>query len=198
MPPKVKKLSTAIALLLVMYSLCLLAFPRAAQAQATKIAVVDRNLITRESSAARAMRALIETKYQRYQGEIKAAQNALEKARDDLKRQSPQLNQDAIKKRRTEIHQQANDLSRILQIRKGELDQMVNKGMAQIDKVLEEILKILARKHGINMIINATKSQRIVLFIDKNLVLTEEALKLLNERLPEVKMASQPGQIKGR
>jgi hypothetical protein len=64
--------------------------------------------------------------------------------------------------------------------------------------VLEEILKILARKHGINMIINATKSQRIVLFIDKNLVLTEEALKLLNERLPEVKMASQPGQIKGR
>jgi Skp family chaperone for outer membrane proteins len=194
----VKKLSTAIALLLVMYSLCLLAFPRAAQAQATKIAVVDRNLITRESSAARAMRALIETKYQRYQGEIKAAQNALEKARDDLKRQSPQLNQDAIKKRRTEIHQQANDLSRILQIRKGELDQMVNKGMAQIDKVLEEILKILARKHGINMIINATKSQRIVLFIDKNLVLTEEALKLLNERLPEVKMASQPGQIKGR
>ena len=80
MPPKVKKLSTAIALLLVMYSLCLLAFPRAAQAQATKIAVVDRNLITRESSAARAMRALIETKYQRYQGEIKAAQNALEKA----------------------------------------------------------------------------------------------------------------------
>ena len=48
------------------------------------------------------------------------------------------------------------------------------------------------------MIINATKSQRIVLFIDKNLVLTEEALKLLNERLPEVKMASQPGQIKGR
>jgi len=198
MPPKVKKLSTAIALLLVTYSLCLLAFPRAAQAQATKIAVVDRNLITRESSAARAMRALIETKYQRYQGEIKAAQNALEKARDDLKRQSPQLNQDAIKKRRTEIHQQANDLSRILQIRKGELDQMVNKGMAQIDKVLEEILKILARKHGINMIINATKSQRIVLFIDKNLVLTEEALKLLNERLPEVKMASQPGQIKGR
>jgi Skp family chaperone for outer membrane proteins len=198
MPPKVKKLSTAIALLLVMYSLCFLAFPRAAQAQATKIAVVDRNLITRESSAARAMRALIETKYQRYQGEIKAAQNALEKARDDLKRQSPQLNQDAIKKRRTEIHQQANDLSRILQIRKGELDQMVNKGMAQIDKVLEEILKILARKHGINMIINATKSQRIVLFIDKNLVLTEEALKLLNERLPEVKMASQPGQIKGR
>jgi Skp family chaperone for outer membrane proteins len=198
MPPKVKKLSTAIALLLVMYSLCLLAFPRAAQAQATKIAVVDRNLITRESSAARAMRALIETKYQRYHGEIKAAQNALEKARDDLKRQSPQLNQDAIKKRRTEIHQQANDLSRILQIRKGELDQMVNKGMAQIDKVLEEILKILARKHGINMIINATKSQRIVLFIDKNLVLTEEALKLLNERLPEVKMASQPGQIKGR
>ena len=132
MPPKVKKLSTAIALLLVMYSLCLLAFPRAAQAQATKIAVVDRNLITRESSAARAMRALIETKYQRYQGEIKAAQNALEKARDDLKRQSPQLNQDAIKKRRTEIHQQANDLSRILQIRKGELDQMVNKGIKNI------------------------------------------------------------------
>lgn len=169
-----------------------------AQAEATKVAVVDRNLITRDSIAAKWMRSLIETKYQQYQAEIKSAQNALESARDDLKHQSPNLDADSISKRRAEIRQQANELSRVLQSRKSELDQMFNKGMGQIENVLNDILQGLARERGINMIINATKSQRIVLFIDKNLVLTEEALKRLNQRLPKVELPGQSGPTKGQ
>ena len=73
---------------------------------------------------------------------------------------------------------------------------MLNKGMAQIDNVLNEILKTLARERGIKMIMNATKSQRIVLFIDKNLILTEEALKRLNQSLPKVVLPGKPGPSK--
>ena len=164
-----------------------------AHAEGTKVAVVDRNLITRDSSAAKWMRSVIDSKYQQYQAEIKNAQNALASARDDLKRQSPNLDTGSIRKRRAEIRQQANELSRVLQARKSELDQMLNKGMAQIDNVLNEILKTLARERGIKMIMNATKSQRIVLFIDKNLILTEEALKRLNQSLPKVVLPGKPG-----
>ena len=167
-----------------------------AHAEGTKVAVVDRNLITRDSSAAKWMRSVIDSKYQQYQAEIKNAQNALASARDDLKRQSPNLDVGSIRKRRAEIRQQANELSRVLQARKSELDQMLNKGMAQIDNVLNEILKTLARERGIKMIMNATKSQRIVLFIDKNLILTEEALKRLNQSLPKVVLPGKPGPSK--
>ena len=167
-----------------------------AHAEGTKVAVVDRNLITRDSSAAKWMRSVIDSKYQQYQAEIKNAQNALASARDDLKRQSPNLDAGSIRKRRAEIRQQANELSRVLQARKSELDQMLNKGMAQIDNVLNEILKTLARERGIKMIMNATKSQRIVLFIDKNLILTEEALKRLNQSLPKVVLPGEPGPSK--
>ena len=73
---------------------------------------------------------------------------------------------------------------------------MLNKGMAQIDNVLNEILKTLARERGIKMIMNATKSQRIVLFIDKNLILTEGALKRLNQSLPKVVLPGNPGPSK--
>ena len=109
-----------------------------AHAEGTKVAVVDRNLITRDSSAAKWMRSVIDSKYQQYQAEIKNAQNALASARDDLKRQSPNLDAGSIRKRRAAIRQQANELSRVLQARKSELDQMLNKGMAQIDDVLNE------------------------------------------------------------
>ncbi|MFL2687590.1 MAG: OmpH family outer membrane protein [Alphaproteobacteria bacterium] len=169
-----------------------------AHAKGAKVAVVDRNLITRDSKAAKWMRSLIDRKYQLYQAEIKDAQNALESARDELKRQSPNLNADLIDKRRAKIRQQATTLSRVLQARKKELDQMFNNGMGQIEFALNEILETLARERSINMIINATKSQRIVLFIDKNLVLTEEALKRLNQRLPKVVLPKQPGPTNGR
>ena len=169
------KSSNNAAALLALIALCLIVVPKIGHAQSTKVAVVDRNLITRDSLAAKGMRDLIEQRYQRYQAEIKDAQNALEKASQDLKRQSAQLDADTLKKRRTEIRQQATELSRVLQSRKSELDQMFNRGMAQIDETLDGVLKTLARERGINMIINATKSQRIVLFIDQNLVLTDEA-----------------------
>jgi outer membrane protein len=163
-----------------------------AGAASSRIAVVDRNYVTRESAAAKDIRAQIEKKYQQYQAEIKNAQTALEQARDTLKQQSENLDAEEIKRRQSEIRQQANELSRVLQSRKSELDQMFNKGMQQIDDVLDGILKALAKERGINMIINAPKTRRIVLFIDENLVLTHEALTRLNEKLPSVDMVTLP------
>ena len=188
----------AAAVILIAVGLWFTLASHTAHAKGVKVAVVDRNLITRDSKAAKWMRSLIDRKYQLYQAEIKDAQNALESARDELKRQSPNLNADLIDKRRAKIRQQATTLSRVLQARKKELDQMFNNGMGQIELALNEILETLARERSINMIINATKSQRIVLFIDKNLVLTEEALKRLNQRLPKVVLPKQPGPTNGR
>ena len=188
----------AAAVILIAVGLWFTLASHTAHAKGVKVAVVDRNLITRDSKAAKWMRSLIDRKYQLYQAEIKDAQNALESARDELKRQSPNLNADLIDKRRAKIRQQATTLSRVLQARKKELDQMFNNGMGQIELALNEILETLERERSINMIINATKSQRIVLFIDKNLVLTEEALKRLNQRLPKVVLPKQPGPTNGR
>ena len=188
----------AAAVILIAVGLWFTLASHTAHAKGVKVAVVDRNLITRDSKAAKWMRSLIDRKYQLYQAEIKDAQNALESARDELKRQSPNLNADLIDKRRAKIRQQATTLSRVLQARKKELDQLFNNGMGQIELALNEILETLARERSINMIINATKSQRIVLFIDKNLVLTEEALKRLNQRLPKVVLPKQPAPTNGQ
>ncbi len=172
--------------------------PSGASSQPTKVAVVDHKLITRDSIAAKGLRNLIEQRYQRYQAEIKDAQNALEKASEELKLQSATLDADQLKKRRAEIRQQATELSRILQSRKSELDQLFNRGMAQIDVVLNKILRKMAKERGINMFINATKSRRIVLFIDTNLVLTNEALERLDKMLPKVELAVSPPSSKGQ
>jgi len=172
--------------------------PTTASPQPTKVAVVDHKLITRDSMAAKGLRNLIEKRYQRYQAEIKEAQNALEKASEELKLQSATLDADQLKKRRAEIRQQATELSRVLQSRKSELDQLFNRGMAQIDDVLNKILRKMAKERGINMFINATKSRRIVLFIDTDLVLTNEALERLDKMLPKVELAVVPLTSKGQ
>lgn len=185
-----------IAVTLFLLSSVVLFWSSDTKSQSTKVAVVDRNLITRDSLAAKGMRNLIEQRYQRYQAEIKEAQNALEKASEDLKIRSAQLSADQLKERRAEIRQQATELSRILQSRKSELDQMFNRGMTQIDSVLNTVLKKMAREQGINLIINANKSRRNVLFIDADLLLTNEALGRLNKILPKIELATTPSPIK--
>jgi Skp family chaperone for outer membrane proteins len=70
------------------------------------------------------------------------------------------------------------------------MDAMFNYGMGQIDIALIAILKELAEERGINLILNAGRGRGLVLFAEKRIVITDEALRRLNARLPTVELTA--------
>src|SRR3546814_3680013 len=55
-----------------------------------------------------------------------------------------------------------------------------------VEQALVAILKEIAKERGINMIINASRGQGVVLFADNSLVITDVAREKLDKRLPAV------------
>jgi Skp family chaperone for outer membrane proteins len=100
----------------------------------------------------------------------------------------PSIGEAEYATKRKAIRERVNELQRIIQERKRELDEMFNKGMRQVDLALVEVLKDLAEERGINLILNAGRGRGLVLFAENQIVITDEALKRLDARLPKVEL----------
>jgi hypothetical protein len=69
---------------------------------------------------------------------------------------------------------------------------MYANGMRTIEAELLDIVKNIASENGIDMILNATRGQGIVIYANPEIVITGEAQLRLNQRLPEVNLAPPP------
>lgn len=159
---------------------------RAEQMPAPVIAIIDFQRVTRDSAAGKNVRAQIDKQYAAYQAEIKKVQDELEKARAELAEQQSILPPEMMKEKREQFQKRAEELQRVVQLRKHQLDEMFSQGMRQVEQALVAILKEIAKERGINMIINASRGQGVVLFADNSLVITDVAREKLDKRLPAV------------
>ncbi len=161
----------------------------AQQMPAPVIAVIDFQRVARESAAGKIVRALVDKQHAAYQAEIKKVQQELEKTRRELTQQQAVLAPEVFSQKRKEYQSRAEELQRMVQIRKRQLDQMFVQGMRQIELALVEVLKEMAKERKINMILNAARGQGIVLFADNSIVITDEARRRLDKRLPSLTLA---------
>ena len=127
-------------------------------------------------------------KQKAFQAEIKPLQQELEKIRAELGNHMAGLGDAEYATKRKAIRERVNELQRIIQERKRELDEMFNNGMRQVDLALVKVLKELAEERGINLILNAGQGRGLVLFAENQIVITDEALKRLDARLPKVEL----------
>src|SRR3546814_11945449 len=95
-----------------------------------------------------------------------------------------------MKEKREKFQKRAEELQRVVQLRKHQLDEMFSQGMRQVEQALVAILKEIAKERGINMIINASRGQGVVLFADNSLVITDVAREKLDKRLPAVPLTA--------
>ena len=73
-------------------------------------------------------------------------------------------------------------------------------GMRQIESELARILKAIADERGIDVILNTTRGQGVVIFARPQTLISEEAKTRLDERLPDIflpvpPMAQKTGEI---
>jgi outer membrane protein len=136
------------------------------------VAVIDFQYVVKESAAGKSVRTQVDERQSAFQAEIKPLQQELEKVRAELGNRIDRV----------------NELQRIIQERKRQLDEMFNDGMRQVDLALVDVLKELAEERGINLILNAGRGRGLVLFAENQIVITEEALRRLDARLPKVEL----------
>ncbi len=149
------------------------------------IAVVDFSRVVRDSLAGRNVRSQTDQQQAGYQLEIQEFQSELERARQELTRQQTILSPEAFNRNRQAYEQRARELQKTVQLRKQELDQRFGQGMRLVEEEVVKILRELAAEQGINIVLNA-KRGGVVVFAEGALVITDEVVNRLNERLQTV------------
>ena len=153
------------------------------------IGVITFQRVIRRSLAGKSIREQIDAQQSGFQSGVKNLQSELKKARLELSERPAAMTDAEFKKRRQVMRKRVADLQSLVQRRKRDLDQIFNAGMRQVDLALVEVLKNLAKEHGINLILNAGRGRGLVLFAENRIVITEEALRRLNERLPRIELS---------
>ncbi len=165
----------------------------AQEAKAPVIAVIDYARAMRESKAGQSVREQVDKQRAIYQAEIKGIQTRLEESRQELQQQQAVLAADVFARKRQEYQQQAEALQRTAQSRKRSLDEMQAKGFGEIERALRGVLEVLVKERGYDIVMNAGPGTSTIVMANRELFITDEAVKRLDQKLPSVavKPASQ-------
>lgn len=158
-----------------------------ARAQAlpeSRIAVVDFQLIQKNSTAMVDIQTQVEQRRLFYQEEISRQEKELRANDQELVRQRSVLTAEAFALKRRGFEAKVAQVQREVQDRKRELDQAFEYGMNQVQLVINEIIAELSQQKNFNLVL----SRQQIVFADKTLNISDDIVQILNERLPQVEV----------
>jgi outer membrane protein len=158
---------------------------RAQQLPPTVAAVIDYQRILRDAAAARSIREQIESRRKAYQGEISKEEQRLYEADKEFAKQRSLLTPEAFAEKRRAFEEDVNEVQRLVQQRRRELDRVAEVALNEVKTALIEIVTGIAEERGFNLVLPSSE----VLFFARKIDLTEEVLAQLDARLPDVVVA---------
>ena len=156
---------------------------RAQKLPPTVIAIIDTPKILRQSMAGASVARQVEQYSQEVQKEIAAREQTLRDQEEKLSGQRTILSQDAFQREAKGFQQDVADMQRQVQQRKIAIDQSMAQGNQQIFRIIEEILKELARERSFDLVLERTQVAAIV---NQQMEITQEVLRRLDQKLPTV------------
>ena len=163
------------------------AAPRAQELAPPVLAIIDVQKVLRESTAVSALSREIEEQKVQYQEELREQERALRDADQELVRQRSILSPEAYAKKRGELEQRVATLQREARNRKRGLDKVFTQGMIKVQAELARVAKEIAEERGLDLVL----SKATVVLVKPKFELTQEAVRRLNDRLPDLP-AAQP------
>ncbi len=161
--------------------------PRAQELAPPVLAIIDVQKVLRESTAVSALSRKIEERKVQHQEELREQEQALRDADQELARQRSILSPEAYAKKRGELEQRVGTLQRKARNRKRGLDKVFTQGMIKVQAELARVAKEIAEEQGLDLILSKTT----VVLVKPKFELTQEAVRRLNDRLPDLP-AAQP------
>ncbi len=159
--------------------------PRAQELAPPVLAIIDVQRVLRESTAVKALSRKIEKQKLQHRDELREQERALRETDQELARQRSILSPEAYAKKRGELEQRVGTLQREARNRKRGVDKIFTQGMARVQAELVKVAKEIAEEQGIDLIL----SKVTVLLVKPKFELTQEAVRRLNARLPDLPVA---------
>ncbi len=146
------------------------------------VGVVDVQVILRDSTAMKSVQSQVEEKRGLYQTEITGQEKRLRDQEQELKRQQSVLAADAFEVKRRDFEAQVGAVQRDVQERRRVLDKSYGDGLKIVQKELTAIIAGIAKERGFTLVLQTGQT----LYSEPSLAITDEALKRLNKKLPDV------------
>ncbi len=159
----------------------------AQQLSAPVLAIIDVQKVLRDSTAVQALSRQIADRKVQHQDELREQERSLREADQELNRQRTILSPEAYAKKRGELEKQVATLQREAQNRKRGLDKIFAEGMGRVQAEINKIAAEFVEERGLDLILSKTT----VVQVKPEFELTQEAVRRLNNRLPDL-AAAQP------
>ena len=163
----------------------------AQQIPAPVIAVIDVGAVERQSIAWQSLREQIEARRAAFQAQLVEQQNALEAEGRELQAQQNILTPEAFQTQQQEFRQRLAQLQALGRQRKQELDRLYASARRQIREKLREVVTEISAERGVNLMLNMSREDRTVSFVDNALIVTDDALARLNDKIQAVVLEEQ-------
>jgi outer membrane protein len=157
-------------------------------ADKSELAVVDIQKVLQDSEAAKDIREQIKVQRDKYQAEITKQEEDLRSSEQKLTQQKSILSQDAFKEKREEFKEKLTKAQRDVQEKRSQLDNALNDSIGEVQKVVFQIISDMAKEKGFKIAIPTSQ----ILYSEPGLNITEDVLKKLNDKLPKVKVKTNP------
>lgn len=152
------------------------------------IAVMDIELILRESSAGKAILADLQQQRDRIQAELTQREQALREQDQQLAATRATLSAEDFAAKKSALDNDMRALQQSAIDRGRALDDAVNAARAEVKKGIAQILAQLAQQRGYTLVINKSS----VLLSANGFDITQEVMNSLNQTLPSVAVTKVP------
>ena len=160
--------------------------PVQAQNAPMVIAVVDLQVIIRDSKAAAGVRAAIDKQGKAFQAEITKEESSLQTEQQQLEQQRASLAPEDFRKKSEQFQQKVNAARQSAAQRRQQLQQMEVGGMSQVQTALNATVADVAKARSISLVL----IKGAVLYNLPAFDITAEVLQKLDARLPAVKLTA--------
>ncbi len=149
------------------------------------IVIVDVQQILRDSLVAKNVQAQMTQRTDHYTKEVADQEDELRRTQDELERQRTVLSPDAFNTKMRDFQQRYDALDHGVQATRQALQQSYNDAMTKVENTALQIIADLAAERKANLVL----TKAAVLFTAQGLDITQEVIRRLDERLPNVTLA---------
>jgi Skp family chaperone for outer membrane proteins len=159
---------------------------RSQQVAAPVIITVDVQQILRDSLVAKDVQAQMDQRTDRYTKEVTAQENELQKTQEELENERKTLAPDVFNARMRDFQRRYDTLDNRVQLTRQALQQSYNDAMTKVENTALQIIADIAAERKANLVV----AKAAVLFEAPELDITQEVIKRLDVKLPQVQLAA--------
>src|SRR5689334_11511881 len=159
---------------------------RGQQVPAPVIVTVDVQQILRDSLVAKDVQAQMDQRTDRYTKEVTDQENELQKTQEELEKERSTLAPEAFNAKMREFQRRYDALDNRVQATRQALQQSYNDAMTKVETTALQIISDIAVERKANLVV----AKAAVLFEAPELDITQEVIKRLDVKLPQVQLAA--------